>query len=422
MKLGRWIPVFCLALGGAATAADREDLASLLAEAERANPELLASRARAEAASGVPDQLRALPDPRLAVSYTNDGLGGFTLGSSEFSNVSVIWDQDVPYRKVREASAGVAKAEAEVLRASASTRQARVRARVITAYVELWRTDASRDILEEGRALLSASVGTARARYEAGDGSQESLLRAQIAVHRVDVELVELTRARRTAEIALGEALGRLEDTSFGPAGELPGGALAGDAAHEEDDAAEDAPELVEARAGQARAQAAIEDARGQSRPELGWMAGYQFRGGLDPMVMGGVTVRLPVWKGHKQLARVSQAEREAEAARRDRDAAEISTRARVRGLIAEVTAAERELVFYTDALIPQDAAAADAARAALSAGRGELGSVLDGTGRWLSDRRAAADLQARRVQALAALEGASGTILLAPRSSGGAR
>jgi len=65
------------------------DLAAMLAEVDAANPEVLAQEARARAALEVPGQLEALPDPKLSVSYTNDTLDAFTLGTSEFSNLTI---------------------------------------------------------------------------------------------------------------------------------------------------------------------------------------------------------------------------------------------------------------------------------------------------------------------------------------------
>src|SRR5262249_3839530 len=108
------------------------DLATLLSEVRRANPELLARAARAEAADEVPSQRGALPDPMLSTSYTNDGLDAFTLGSSQFSNVTVRWDQTIPARGVRPKDAAVARAEADVVRASAVSLEAVLRSRVIS--------------------------------------------------------------------------------------------------------------------------------------------------------------------------------------------------------------------------------------------------------------------------------------------------
>ena len=411
-----------LCAGAHVAASEPADLPSLLAEAERAHPALLAARARADAADAVPAQLQALPDPRLSVAYTNDGLSSFTLGDSKFSNIAVRWDQDVPYRSVRERASEAAQAEAAAVRTAAATQAARLRARIVAAFADLWSADAESGILEQGRSLLSAGIDAARARYESGEGSQDAVLRAQIALHRLELEIVDVERRRRAAEIALAEAVGREGDPSFDRVGALPVATVPSDDAAAEAAAAAGAPEVVEARAGEARARAVIEDARAQTKPEFGWTAQYQYLGGLDPMVMGGMTVRLPVWKGHKQELRVAEAQREAEAESRAREASEIEARARVRSLLNAAASAQREQTIYAEAIVPQDRAAVEAARAALSAGRVEMGAVLDGTARWLEDRRAAVGLAAARVRALADLEAATGLTIFAAADAGGAR
>jgi cobalt-zinc-cadmium efflux system outer membrane protein len=406
-----WAPSF-------GSAAEPLDLAALLAEAERANPDLLARIARAEAAAEVPEQRGALPDPVLSGSYTNDGITSFTLGSSQFSNVTARWDQMLPARSVRSADAAAARAEADVVRVSAETLKATLRARVIALYGAIWRADRTRELLNDGREWLGTARDAARARYEAGDGSAERVLRADNEIRRLELDLVSVSRERRAAEIALGSVLGRSSDCRFGPAGELPGEILPA-AADDAEQAAAGAPRVAEARAEEARATAATENARAQERPEWGFMAAYQYLGGLDPMVMGGFTVRLPLWKDRKQARAVASAEREAEAAGRDRESAEVQARAAVRDLLSEIDALGSQLALYERTIVPQDVATIDAARAAASAGRGELTLVIDDIVRLLADRRAAVDLKSRKLTALAALEAASGTTRLALAGSG---
>ena len=100
-------------------------------------------------------QQDALPDPKLSATYTNDGLTDFTLGSSEFSNLTVGWEQEVPVRAVRNSAVAVERAQAAALAASRATAGARLRARVITLFAELWRLDRTRVLLVESRALLT---------------------------------------------------------------------------------------------------------------------------------------------------------------------------------------------------------------------------------------------------------------------------
>ena len=74
---------------------------------------------------------------------------------------------------------------------------------------------------------------------------------------------------------------------------------------------------------------AQLDDARVQVKPAFSWLAAYQFRGGLDPMVMGGFSVRLPVWKDRNQERAIAGAEIERTAAAHDRAKSEILARVR---------------------------------------------------------------------------------------------
>jgi outer membrane protein TolC len=414
----------CFGLTRPVAADDRAiiDLPALLDEVDRASPQLLASRERAEAAATLGPQRETLPDPTLSVAYTNDGLSAFTLGSSEFTNLTVGWEQEVSPRAVRGSAAAVARAQAEALRASTVSVRARLRARVITLFAELWRLDRTATLLAESRGVLATAAEATQARYESGEGIQEGLIRAQAAVHRVDLEIVELQLARRQAEIALGSALGRTEDPDFGPAGELP--ELAGpiDAGVSETAATASSPDVLLASARERGAEAQLDDARVQVKPIYSWVAAYQFRGGLDPMVMGGFSVRLPVWKDRKQERAIAGAAIERTAAGHDREEAEVLARAGARGLAAEVASIDVRLRIYRETVVPQSLAAFESANAAFASGRAEILLVLDDFGRWIGARRDELALSAQRIEAIASLEALTGIELFDMTSPKGAQ
>ena len=395
------------------------DLPALLDEVDRASPQLQAARARAEAAALVAPQREALPDPKLSIAYTNDGLSAFTLGSSEFSNLTAGWEQEVPAKGVRGSAATVAQAQADALRATTTALRANLRARVITLYAELWRLDRTRALLTESRALLTTAAEAAQARYESGEGIQEGLIRAQTAVRRADLGIEELSLARRQAEIALGAAIGRAEDPAFGPADELPGVAGPLDAEGLATAATASSPDVLETLARERTASAQLDDARVQVKPTYSWVAAYQFRGGLDPMVMGGFSVRLPVWKDRKQERAIAGAASERTAAGHDRDEATVRARAGARELAAGVASIDVRLRLYREALVPQSAAALDAAEAALASGRAEMLLVLDDFDRWIGARREELALSAQRVEMIASLEAMTGAELFEMRNHG---
>jgi outer membrane protein TolC len=408
------VSLFMAAASGIAGAADgvspsTVDLSALLDEVERASPQLLATRARAESADNAALQREALPDPKLSAAYTNDGLSSFTLGDSEFANLALSWEQEVPSRAARAGSASVAQAEAEALRTSTASVKARLRARVITLFAELWRLDGTKALLAESRGLLASSAEAVRARYESGDAIQESWLRAQAATRALELELEAVRLARRQVELALAETLGRTEDPSFGPAAALP--ELAGSL---DDDALAAAavtasPDVLERASLERVAQARVDEARVQTKPVFSWVAGYQYRGSLDPMVSGGFSVRLPVRKDRNQARGIAGAELSRTAAGYDRVQSEIVARSGARGLVGEIASIDVRLRLYREAIVPQAEAAFESANAAFSSGRAEMFLVLDDLDRWVGARKETLTWSARRIEAIAALEAMTG-------------
>jgi len=410
----RALPIVLLAASlGRAAEPPPADLAAMLSEVDAANPEILAGRARAQGALEAPLRLQALPEPKLSVSYTNDGLDDLTLGSSEFSNLTIGWEQSVPLKSVRDAASGVAKADAEIADLSVASLRARLRARVIISYADLYRLDRWAAFLDESREVLTTELAAARARYESGTGTQEGLLRVQTAGRRVDVQLEEIRRERRGVELTLNATLGRDAGAPIGPVSALPAVALPVGVDALVDAASQSSPAVREAAGRAARAEAALTDAKAAGKPEFSWLAAYQYRGGLDPMVVGGFGVRLPVWKNRSQARGIAQSEADLTASRHDRDAASVAVRAETLAALNDVASAEKRAVLYREALLPEDLAALEAARAELSSGRSGLDVVLDALARLLDDRRDASTIEAVRLQSLARLEAATGATLI---------
>ncbi len=398
------------------------DLAAWLDEAERSSPALRAAEARADAAREVAAQRSALPDPLLTLVYVNDGLSELTLGASEFTTLSVGWEQEVPHPDVRRGAASVADADAARARVATETTRARLRARLIALYALLWRHDREAELLRETRTVAATLAESASARYESGQGSEVEILRAQAEALRTDVALEETARARRAVEIAVAAALGRPGDTTFGPALTLPEGRLPADTGALAGAATAAAPDVLGALADERRAAAAMDDARAQSRISWSWNAAYQSRGGLDPMVVGGIGLRLPVWRGRKQDHALAEAESARSAAAREREQVELEAQARLLDLASEIASLDARIGIVRDGIVPQDTAALEAARIAFSTGGAPMSLVLDAAARRLADERDAVRLAAERVAALAEVEALTGASLLDLRISGRSR
>ena len=404
-----------LAMPGAfAEAPEPLKLAALLTEAEVSNPEILAARARHEAAGRVPSQMEALPDPTASVSYTNDTLSDLTLGSSEFTTLAFAWTQEIPYPGKRRLAGDVARAENDVSGQLLEAARRRVRAEVKKTYVELLRLDRTATILEESRKLLVSFLESARSRYEAGEGILENVLKAQTEISKLDAELTTTAQERRSAAVQLSMLLGRRNDTPFGPALDAPR-LEALDSVALEASARERSPDLLALRASERREESRLSLAHRNLKPDLIWGASYMNRGGLDPMVMGMFGVRLPLYRKQKQAEAIVQSQYALEAARQDRMSDELRVLSEVRDLCARAERARALTQLYAEGILPQAQSALDSAAAAFASGKTEFVTVIGDFLSVLNYEREHERQRADQATALAALEPLTGTELVRP-------
>ena len=403
-----WIAVAAALLSGlfptsgGFRAAEPADLGSLLAEAESNHPELKALVARREAAARVPSQMEALPDPLLTAAYTNESFDSFTLGSSVDSSLAFTWTQDVPYPGKRRLAGDVARGEVATAERATDVARIRIRSQVKRLYFDLYRIDRATRVLEETRKVFESFVATTRARYESGEGTLENVLKSQTELTAIDTEIAMNRQERRGTEAMLAAAVGRSSEASFGPAQELPP-AVSPDHAAVEARAITISPEIRFLEAKAETETLRLDLARKNQKPDLMYGAGYSNRGGLDPMIMGMVGVRLPLYRARKQAQAVAQSEYGLEAARRDVDVGRIDVTARVRELFARFDRASALAPLYEDGLIPQARSTLDAAAGSYSAGKTEFLAMLDDALKLL---RFEIEYDRQRVDALAALTG----------------
>jgi len=396
------------ALSMAAGAPERPasvDLADLLRQAESSSPAIRAAEARALAARRGPSQAQAPPDPEVSLSYINDGISRFTLGQSEFSTLSITWTQEFRYPGKLAGAGEVATLDAERVGKELERARLLVAAAVKTAYAELYRLDRTRSILEENRLVLETFSQSARKRYEVGEGIQESVLKAQTAVLRLEAEIARVEQDRRTVEVGLNAAVGRAADLPIGEATFLPEGTLPADEMELAEIAVTASPEVASLDAAERRQEAKLRLARLDLRPDFIWSASYQNRDGLDPMVMGSFGVRLPLHRDRKQAQAVAQEESEVQAARQELAGVTLRTRASVLELVSRVKRADRLLLLLGQGVVPQAESTLESARASYAAGRIGFLDVLDDLKALLDDRIEIATQGAERMQALSALE-----------------
>jgi len=307
----------------------------------------------------------------------------------------------VPYRGKRRLSGEVASAEVDVARSELELDRRALREQVILAYVDILRADRTRRIVEASREVLNTLLASARARYEAGQGVLEDLLKTQTEITRIEVETADLDQERAEAESRLNVAVGRAPATPIPPLSVLPELALpdAGEALA----AASSSPSLERMRRMEAVSAARLESARLARKPDWLWGVSWAERGSIDPMVMGMVGARLPLWRKNKQLQEAAAAESDLAAVRAAREAENLSLAGEVSEMLARAARAGRRLEILEQALIPQARSTLEAGSASYANGRTVFISLLDDALDLLAFER---DLERQRADLGAALAG----------------
>lgn len=381
------------------------DLGDLLRQAEEMSPAIRAAGARLEAARSRPSQAGAPPDPEVSLSYLNDGVSRLTYGETEFSALSLTWTQEVPYPGKLRRSGEVASYAVERAEKDSDRVRFQVRAAVLAAYADLHRLDRTFAILVESHETLVSLEQAARRRYEVGEGIQESVLKAQTAILRLEAEMARVSEDRRAAESRLNAAIGRAAGTAIGPAEALPEGGLPGDEESLQEAAVAASPEVGALEAAVRGGEAGVILARLDLKPDFMWSASYQNRGGLDPMVMGSFGLRLPLHRARKQAQAVAQKEAELAAVQHELADLQARTRGSVREIVSRVRKAERLMSLSAQGIIPQAASTLESAQASYRSGRIEFLDVLNDLMALLEARIDLAVQESERLQALAALE-----------------
>jgi outer membrane protein TolC len=333
--------------------------------------EIVAARARAQAAGERPAIVSALEDPMLmpAIDHLPFMLHGL--------DASLMVEQRFPLSRVRGHRRRAAEADAERLRAEAERVRQDVMLDAARAFLMLRERRQMDVVLESQLSLARQFKSAAQARYRAGPGTQPDVLRAEMEVARLE-------GAKRAigAEIAAAEAM---LNASLGRSPEAPVPRLAG------------SPAAIEPRSLQAVRALTL-----QSRPELKAGHAEVSRAGAEVSVMKSMYapmgliqtgpaytmadkwgwmvtfgISIPLWRG-KLGAGVREAEAMRKMARADLSAMTLMAEGEAISARQEVIAARQRLLALREDVLPRARQVVTPSLAAYAAGTLPLVSVLD--------------------------------------------
>jgi outer membrane protein TolC len=237
---------------------------------------------------------------------------------------------------------------------------------------------------ESHQGVMQRMVEAARARYAAGRGRLDEVLRVEAERARTRAELVGFRAATVAAQARLSEALGGAviaDTTALAPVpgvtvGDRPDPWLA--------EVSDAHPELREAAARADANRLGAQAARRARWPDVELRGEYGFRERLadgteqDDMVSFTASVMLPLFAASNENAMAARMEAMAREAEAERRGAELTLGAEVRAAWAEAAAAEREVELFADTVLVAQRRAVDASWASYGSGAGDLWRVLE--------------------------------------------
>jgi len=349
------IVVVAALLLATSSAAQELQLAALVDEALKNNPDIRASQAKIEAAKYRIPQVKSLPDPMVSVGYQNVGLSRYSYGDYSESQWMFTASQMFPYFGKRTLKGEMAERDMENLQAMDEALRLKTMARVKELYYDLFLSYKSVDILREKRELFSKIEELSMARYGAGKAPQQEVVMAQTEKYML-LEKEEMFKQKiLSTEAMLRATIGRESKSPFGRPAEPPPSTIDADMdavlkrAHEQSPEIKSRERMIEA------AKAKLAMSKKEYYPDVTLGAGVFPRGGEFQEIWGlTATFNIPVYFGTKQGPGVQEASASLTQARHELDSVNYMIAAAIRDNYSMLTATDKLMDLYKNGLIPK--------------------------------------------------------------------
>jgi outer membrane protein TolC len=350
-----------------------------VAEALQANPEIRAAVRRLSLAQLKGGTARSLDDPMLMMRDWDTPLRKpWDLNQAQ---LMVSLQQTFPDRRKRDLRAKLAEDDAGVAAIDLETLRQGVSAEVRKLCAELMRNADEMKVQDRQVSLLKEALAAALAQYTTGKVPQADVLRAQMALTRLNEHLIELEEERDNARAQLNALLGHSPDEAIEIAGSYSSPVSLPAIEELERIAMEHRPELAALRAQIAKSRDEGKLTRLAMKPDftagLGYMlmpAGSASRNAY----MAELSMNLPQLNRERHDGEAKQADAATDVSQAELDARASTVFLEVRLAQIELLAAEKRVKLYRDTLLPQAEASFKASTAAYQNNRAEFMSLID--------------------------------------------
>jgi outer membrane protein TolC len=382
-------------------------------EALEANPEIRAAVRRLSLAQLKTTTARGLDDPVLMVRDWDTPLRKpWDLNQTQ---AMFMLQQSFLSKQKRDLRANVAGDDVGVSAGELESLRQEVSAEVRKTCADLMRNADEMKLHERQASLLKEAQAAALAEYTSGKVSQTEVLRAQMALTRLNEHLIELEEERDNARAQLNALRGHSTDETVEIAGSYTSPAALPSMEELERTAIENRPELAAMRKQIEKSKDQGQLTRLAMKPDftvgLGYMvmpAGSAWRNAY----MAELAMNLPWLNRARHEGETKQADAATDVSQAELEARTTTVFLEIRLAQIDVLAAQRRVKLYRDTLLPQAEAAFKASTAAYQNNRAEFTNLIDSQNLLLDIQTAYYKASAETDAGIAQLERAMGAPL----------
>jgi len=357
----------------------RVQLVEILKEAEEKSPEIQAAFNRYKAAETRPSQERTLPDPTIGFMATNMGkaLPFTTIGEDPQSNAGVSFTQEIPFPGKLSLKGDIATQEAKNAFEEYRGTKLEVLSRVKAAYYEYASLQRMDEILTQNVGALGKLAKVAQRRYEAGSGSQQDVLKAEVETSIARARLVSIDQKRGSALAQLNALLNRAPEAALGAPEPLKKTVLKASFEELADTATAHSPMLNSRKALVERDQFGVDYARRQYYPDFMIGGYYGNSGDLPSMWQWRLDLKVPFYYRSKQQYAVKEAAYNLSRSQNERDATRQGLNAALKDEYLRARASEKLIDLYSNKIVRDSRLAFESSLQSYQTGQVDFLSML---------------------------------------------
>jgi outer membrane protein, heavy metal efflux system len=348
-------------------------------EALHSNPQIRAQVRRLSLAQLKTTTARSLDDPMLMVRDWQTPLRKpWDLNQSQ---LMFSLQQTFPGKDKRDLRAKVAADDVAATTDDLETMRQEVAASVRQTCASLLRNADEMRLHDQQSSVLNHAISAALAEYTTGKAPQSDVLRAQMALTRLNEHLIELDEERDTARAQLNVLMGRAPSEEIEVAGTYRTPAALPSTEELQRLAIEHRPELAALRKQITKSSDESQLARLALKPDFTVAAGYMLMptgSTYRNAYMAELTMNLPSLNRARHDGEAKQADSATDVVRAELDARTSSVFLEIRQAQIVLRSAQTRLKLYRDTLLPQAEANFKASTLAYQNNRGDFTNLID--------------------------------------------